>query len=293
MTPEPFFDRALSRRAFLSGGLAAAGGLVVASSFGSAAFATSADKLAPLVLSSDLYASDQPQRLVVALARGGKRGITFVSGPAAQFQFQGPGASTPSEWVKAPLDRAGLPKGRGVYVSAPVLATAGVWKVKVKSQGQTVPFAIQVNAAPTAPVTGQAAPRAASPTLADPLGTNPICTRQPVCPLHTQSLSTVIGAGKPVAALFATPARCSSQYCGPVLDEMLKIMDPFKDRITFVHTEIYQSLTGTALVPTVSAWHLASEPWLFGIDGSGVIQSRLDGAFGGDEMQALLTKLAG
>ena len=114
-----------------------------------------------------------------------------------------------------------------------------------------------------------------------------------MCPLHTQSLSTVIGAGKPVAALFATPARCQSQYCGPVLDEMLKVMDPFEDRITFVHTEIYQLRTGTALVPTVSAWHLASEPWLFGIDGAGVIQSRIDGAFGGDEMKALFTKLAG
>ena len=58
-----------------------------------------------------------------------------------------------------------------------------------------------------------------------------------------------------------------------------------------MHTEIYQSLTGTALVPTVTAWHLASEPWLFGIDGGGTIQARLDGAFGGDEMQALLDGL--
>jgi putative SOS response-associated peptidase YedK len=78
--------------------------------------------------------------------------------------------------------------------------------------------------------------------------------------LHDVSLADVIGTGRPVAALFATPALCQSQYCGPVLDEMLKIMDPFKDRITFVHTEIYQSLTGTALVPTVSAWGLKSEP---------------------------------
>jgi hypothetical protein len=62
------------------------------------------------------------------------------------------------------------------------------------------------------------------------------------------SLASLIGAGKPVAALFATPARCSSQYCGPVLDEMLHIMAPYQDRITFVHTEIYQAVTGTALV---------------------------------------------
>jgi len=161
----------------------------------------------------------------------------------------------------------------------------------VRAQGETVPFAIQVNAAPVAPVAGQAAPRAASPTLTDPLGVNPICTRQPACPLHTVSLASVIGAGKPVAALFATPARCASQYCGPVLDELLNIMDPYKDRITFVHIEIYQALTGTAHVPTVDAWRLASEPWLFGIDATGTIKSRLDGAFGGTEMEVLLDGL--
>jgi hypothetical protein len=286
----------LSRRAFLGGGLAAAGGLLVAGAFpGVAGAASSSQDLAPLVLSSDLYASPNPQRLVVALARGGSRGIQFVSGPSAQFRFQAPKdapstAATP--WTKAPLDRAGLPKGRGVYVSSPVLATAGVWKAWVRSQGETVPFAIQVNAAPVAPNVGQPAPTAPSPTTADPLGVSPICTRKTPCPLHAQSLSTVIGAGKPVAALFATPARCSSQYCGPVLDELLAVMAPYQDRITFVHIEIYQALTGTAHVPTVDAWRLPSEPWLFGIDGSGVIRARIDGAFGGTEMQTLLDSLA-
>ena len=227
----------------------------------------------------------------------GSSGIQFVSGPAAQFRFQPPKspggpAPTATAWVKAPLDRAGLPKGRGVYVTEPVLDSAGVWAVEVRAQGERVPFAIQVNAKPVAPVVGQAAPLSPSPTTTDTLGVSPICTRQPACPLHTVSLSTLIGAGKPVAALFATPARCQSQYCGPVLDELLNIMGPYKDRITFVHIEIYQALTGTAHVPTVDAWRLASEPWLFGIDPAGVIQARLDGAFGGDEMKALLDGLA-
>jgi hypothetical protein len=112
-----------------------------------------------------------------------------------------------------------------------------------------------------------------------------------MCPLHTQSLATVIGAGRPVAALFATPARCQSQYCGPVLDELLNVMDGYGDRITFVHTEIYQRATGTALVPTLAAWNIESEPWLFGVDAAGTIQSRIDGAFGGDEMRVLLDRL--
>src|SRR5437764_15452489 len=110
MTPESFFDRDLSRRAFLGAGLTVAAGIVTAGAPGNTSFAASASgRLAPLVLSSDLYVSDQPQRLVVALARGGKRGIEFVSGPAAQFRFQAPRAAggtapAPTAWVKAPLD---------------------------------------------------------------------------------------------------------------------------------------------------------------------------------------------
>jgi len=104
-------------------------------------------------------------------------------------------------------------------------------------------------------------------------------------------LATVIGAGKPVAALFATPARCQSQYCAPVLDEFLDVIKDYGDQIVPVHIEIYQGPTGTALVPTLDAWHIESEPWLFGVDSAGTIQSRIDGAFGGTEMKALLDAL--
>ena len=46
-------------------------------------------------------------------------------------------------------------------------------------------------------------------------------------------------------------------------------------------------------MPTLDAWHIESEPWLFGVDGAGTIQSRIDGAFGGTEMKALLDALVG
>jgi hypothetical protein len=78
-----------------------------------------------------------------------------------------------------------------------------------------------------------------------------------------------------------------------VLDEFLDVIKDYGDQIVPVHIEIYQAPTGTALVPTLDAWHLESEPWLFGVDGAGTIQSRIDGAFGGTEMKALLDALVG
>ena len=47
-----------------------------------------------------------------------------------------------------------------------------------------------------------------------------------------------------LAAMFATPALCQSQYCGPVLDELLALRDAYADKLTMAHVEIYTSNRG-------------------------------------------------
>lgn len=291
MPPAPRSAGALTRRAFLTSALGAAGGLVVASSLPEVAWGADGTTYSPLVLSSDLYASPDPQRVVFALARLTSSGQSFASGPALVTRFRKRGTKRWSQAQQPAFDRVGLPKGRGVYVARPMLDSAGIWQVEATVKGDRVTFLLEVHKAPAVVVPGAAAPRDASPTPTDTLGVDPICTRDPACPLHTQSLSTVIGAGKPVAALFATPARCQSAYCAPVLDEFLDVITSYGDGIVPVHIEIYRKSTGAALVPTVEAWGLPSEPWLFGISGDGIVQSRIDGAFGGTEMKALLDAL--
>jgi hypothetical protein len=277
----------MSRRAFLAAGGAAAAGLALTQVTPAFARTAARKPLSPLVLSSDLYASPEPQRLAFAIAKGAQ----FASGAPAQVALAPPKAKTGTAYTTT-LHRKGLPKGRGVYVADVVLDQPGPWNAVAITLGQRVPFAIDVNPQAVAPVVGAAAPRDASPTRANTLGVKPICTRSPPCPLHSVSLSDVIGTGRPVAALFATPALCQSQYCGPVLDELLKLRAPFSDTITFVHVEIYKSNKGATLSPTVAAWGLPSEPWLYTIDGGGTIVGRIDGAFGGDEMEAQLRALA-
>jgi len=242
--------------------------------------------ISPLVLSSDLYASPTPQRFAFAIARGPK----FASFGPAQVAFAPPG-SNEGTVLDTDLYKEGLPKGRGIYVVDATFPVAGVYKAAAITQGKRVPFAVQVNAAPEAPIVGTPALRAPSPTTANALDVKPICTRDPVCPLHDVSLSDVIGTGKPVAVMFATPALCQSQYCGPVLDELLDIAEPYRDKVTMVHVEIYESNRGATRAPTVEAWNLPSEPWFYTIDGSGIIQSRLDGAFATNETKAALDRL--
>jgi hypothetical protein len=282
----------MSRRAFLaaSGGALGAAALarVAGGSLLESAGQQNSKALSPLVLSSDLYASPDPQRLAFAIARGS----SYASGAPARVALAPPG-SDDGQVYDTTLHRDGLPKGRGVYVAEAALDVAGVWNALALTRGKRVPFAIDVKAQPEAPAVGTPAPQAASPTKAGTLGVKPICTRRPQCPLHQVSLADVIGTGRPVAVMFATPALCQSMYCGPVLDELLDIRAPFTDAVTFVHVEIYASNKGADLAPTVEAWALPSEPWFYTIDGAGTIVSRLDGAFGGDEMQAKLEALVG
>ncbi|MEX0665013.1 MAG: hypothetical protein WD598_09640 [Acidimicrobiia bacterium] len=280
---------AISRRAFL----AASGGLAIAATvWPEIAGAHEEHKLGKglgaLVLSSDLYASPEPQRFVFGL--GSKRG--YVSGPPVSIGFVPPETTGKVDVTLDPtrLYKAGLPKGRGVYVAEPVLDIPGVWPGVALVKDRKIDLAIEVKEAPDAPQPGTAASRAPSPTVADTLGVKPICTRQPRCPLHTVSLSEAIGAGTPVAVLFATPARCQSQYCGPVLDTLLSVRDGHED-VTFVHVEIYLNNKTVELAPTLQAWGLLSEPWLFTVDETGTIVGAIDGAFGRGEMVQLLDAL--
>lgn len=301
MTSDP-----VSRRAFLTraGGVALAGlsgsaVLAACGSSGSKGSVTTHDtqgsdesegsstKLSAFIMSIEPYASPDPQRLAFVVADSDSK---LVDGPPATISLTPPhGTAGPA--MSAPLHSNGLPEHRGVYALDVALSTPGVWQSEVVYGRTRLPMAFEVTNKPTVPTPGMAAPRASSPTLTDPLGVNPICTRDPQCPLHTVSLAQVIGRGSPVAVMFATPARCQSRFCGPVLDELLALRKHADPAIALVHVEIYKDLTSQNLVPTVDAWNLPGEPWLFGIDGTGKVVSRLDGAFGSNEVRTLLGSL--
>ena len=277
---------AISRRRFLTATATTAAAVLGAQALGTNAALAKHTALSPLVLSSDLYASDQPQRFVFAVAKGAH----FASFKKTAIAFAAPD-SDEGTLLATRLYTQGLPRGRGIYRVDATFPVAGTWKALLQTRGEQVGFVIDVKDAPEAPIAESPAPRAASPTRAAPLGVKPICTRRPNCGLHDVSLDQVIGTGTPVVAMFATPALCQSRYCGPVLDELLEFRTEYADRVHFAHVEIYRSNRGADLSPTVEAWRLMSEPWIFAIDGSGTITERLDGAFASPEIKALFERL--
>lgn len=172
-------------------------------------------------------------------------------------------------------------------------AQAGVVTARASSGGRTGEAAVQIldPAAVTVPFPGRPMIVTPSPTVADHRGVDPVCTRDPACPLHDVSLDAALAEKKPLAVLFATPARCQSRLCGPVLDTLLAQRDAFADRVRFLHVEIYEALTGTELAPVVKAYHLEQEPILFLAGADGVVRDRLDNIYDAGELRAGLQAL--
>jgi len=291
----------LSRRAFL--GLTAGAALLTACGGsgrvrgGSGGSRGGGAALSAFRMEIEPYVSLQPQRFALVLVT---RDGDFAGGPRAGIAFRPPGGAT-TPVLPLRFHHEGLhPRARGVYVIETSFPVAGNWTATVKIDGHPdAELAIPVTATPQTPVPGTAGRAVRTPTVADPMGTDPLCTRtergRPApCPLHDRSLDELVGSGTPVAVLFGTPARCQSRYCGPVLDQLLAVRDRYASRLAMVHVEIYRDLTSYDLVPATRTWlGETGEPFLFVMDGAGMVQARMSGAFATDEVTAAFDRVLG
>jgi hypothetical protein len=133
------------------------------------------------------------------------------------------------------------------------------------------------------PDVGDRPPAVATDTTASAGGNlGSIDTRIPHDDMHAESFADVLGK-KPVALLFATPALCQSRVCGPVTDVLLELEQKYRSKMTFIHQEVYRdNQIKKGLRPSLRAFHLESEPWLFVVNRHGRVAARLEGAFGLD-----------
>jgi hypothetical protein len=223
----------------------------------------------------------------------------FVYGPTAVYVAPSPGKPAQGPFA-APADVL-VTEGRyrsrqaaeetdpfaAVYESQVPFDKKGSYAVLVVTKtGDTyvaAPAQVQVitKQSDTIPEVGDRAPKVATDTLASVKGDEKLLdTRVPPSDMHQDSLDKVLGK-KPVALLFATPQLCQSRVCGPVTDVALQLKAKYGDQIEFIHQEVYAKNDPKAgLRPSLEAFHLRTEPWLFVIDAQGKITARLEGSFG-------------
>jgi hypothetical protein len=173
------------------------------------------------------------------------------------------------------------------------ITKVGTYDVLVDLDGSTIDAAFSVTdpAKITVPKAGDKLIPLDTPTTSNHQGVEPICTRNPPCPLHEMTLRQAMTAGTPVAFIVATPAYCQTAACGPVLDVVLKRLQAFPKKISAVHAEVYTDSSLNTTTEAVNSYQLTFEPVLFLAGADGVIKERLDSIFDGDELDGALQRL--
>lgn len=183
------------------------------------------------------------------------------------------------------------------------LPTPGIYDLTVEIGGTRTELPVQAfdPSEIAIPLPGDPFPSVATPTIAEPDGVDPLCTRFEPCGLHERNAAELLAAGRPFALLVATPAYCSTAYCGPVLETLLQVTTGRSD-VEAVHVEVYANPSEVGgniadpdirLAPAVEQLGLGFEPSLFLVGGDGILADRIDNVFDRSELEEAIAQLTG
>ncbi len=186
---------------------------------------------------------------------------------------------------------------RGVYVAQVTFERPGTWGLEIVVQQrdgsrETVSVAVNVRATSHTPALGSPAPRSRNLIASDVSDLRQIDTSEPPDPrLHRTRIADAIAQGQPQVLVFATPKFCTTRMCGPVVDVVRKLLPVYQDRVVFIHQEIWQDISAQTAFPTVMEWNLPSEPWIFLVDGKGIIRAKFEGLTTARELETVLKSM--
>ncbi|HEX8004303.1 MAG TPA: hypothetical protein VF519_16575 [Mycobacteriales bacterium] len=188
---------------------------------------------------------------------------------------------------------------RGLYAATLPFPAPGKYLLAIVAETPNGAFkggiAVDVLATSKSPIPGQKAVSVKTPTTKDPAGASPLCSRRPnACSMHAISLDAAIASGKPTVVVFAAPAFCQTELCGPDVDILEKVARRHAGKANFVHVEAYVGATTPTngkLAPALKAYRFDSEPWLYFIDAKGIVSDRISAAFVTSEVEERLAKL--
>ncbi|WP_436794571.1 hypothetical protein [Actinospongicola halichondriae] len=295
----------LPRRHFLLGAAATTVLAACSSGSGSGDGPTSADGTDVSLDPNDLsvvrffgpyFAAGEMARIPFGLSDSAGLLPTEVLPGNVTLSVKNPDGDVVAEGLTAVLRTDGLPRPYYAFEFTP--ASPGFYDFTMDVEGSEVISQFQI-IEPDAPEIadrvgpGDVMPALVTPTVADPLGVTPLCTREPACTLHDHTVADVVGNG-PMALLVATPAFCQTVICGPVLDVMLDVVADYPD-ITFLHAEVYTDPSKNQVPPVIEDFApvvrdlgLPYEPVFYVVGADGVVRDRLDYIFDASDMRSSL-----
>lgn len=253
-----------------------------------------------------------PARFVFSFLDGDGNLPAATPDRTAQVAFIAPGETEPGPPVPAEFAWA-IQDTRGEYIAHTEFPTAGPWKaVFITSTPDSPQEAIGVgfdvlDQLPTVDI-GEQAPASDTLTAADvngdlsKLSTDP----NPDPEMYQLSVADALAQHKPFVLIFATPAFCQSAQCGPTLDDLKAAAARAPEDIAFINVEPYQlEWTDGRLqpvldadnqlqpVPAVNEWGILSEPWVFAVDGQGIVRGSYEGVTTDKELTDAFAEISG
>ena len=223
----------------------------------------------------------------------------------AEARASAPGAGPKTEVTHSNGEKhshGGEDENRVGYYVKVNFGHAGFWGVVVQAtlkdgkQGEAnIGFQVQEKSAVIA--VGQNAPKSDNLTKADVKDISEIDSGSPPNDMHAVKIKDSIAKGRPVVVVFSTPAFCASRFCGPVNEEVEALQAIYKDKVDFVHIEIWRDFDKKILNPTVKEWIVRSdgglnEPWVYVVDSKGIVFDRWEGPVAKNIMESSVKAVA-
>jgi hypothetical protein len=263
----------------------------------------------PVIVSSQQVVG--PNRFVFSFLDAATNLPAATPDRSASVGFIAPGATQAGPAVPAEFVWA-IEGSRGEYVAHTTFPSAGDWKAVFLTEApgkaqEAIGVGFQVQETGTAIAVGAKAPASRTPTLADVGGdVSKLSTdTKPDPAFYRTSVADAVAAGKPFVLVFATPAFCTSAQCGPTLDRVKTVAADAPANVEFINVEPYQ-LTysegrlqpvldangGLQPVAAVNDWGILSEPWIFTVDGQGIVRGSFEGVVGEQELRDAVKAIA-
>ncbi len=191
----------------------------------------------------------------------------------------------------------------GVYVTAVAFDSPGTWGIEVAGsvRGQDLapirlPFDVTEKSLSVA--IGQPAPLSVQQLLSDVDDISDIDTSDPPNPeMHDITIADAVTSGDATVVVFATPAFCVSQICGPTKSIVDELHQSYEGQANFVHVEPYDleiARSGEGLEPLPfleEEWGLLSEPWVFLVDSEGNVAAKFEAVVSPEEIEQALLQI--
>jgi hypothetical protein len=264
----------------------------------------------PLLANSDLAAGENRLLLGLVDAEGFPLGSPAWSLKVQTFDITNDGCAPLTPPTDLPFVWS-INEVRGFFIGDTSFPT-GAEEIGLSISGEDAdgtPLSIRFTTR-VAPVGTALRPGAVAPTIATPtqktsehglagISTDP----EPLPRLYKYSAADLIAAGTPFVIVFASPAFCVSQACGPTISVVKKAAARHPGAI-ILHVEPYlMEWNGSRVIPTLdasgrlqpsavaTAWRLPVEPWIYTVDGNGVIIHSFEGVIGDAELDAAIKEI--